>query len=74
MAKDAAREKKAAEAKKKKSKKDQEQAESESRKAEVYNELTASVSKEGLDHVCGLQCKELQKLLKHYFEEKTPNQ
>jgi hypothetical protein len=74
LAKDAAREKKAAEAKKRESKKDKDQVEFESKKAEVYNQLsTAEVSK-GLAYVCSLRKKELQNLLKYYFEDKTPNQ
>ena len=73
LAKDAAREKKAAEAKKRKPKKDQDQAEFESKKAKVYDQLNADVSK-GLSHVCSLRKKELQNLLKYYFEDKTPNQ
>ena len=73
LAKDAAREKKVAEANKRKSKKDKEQAEFESKKAEVYDQHSAEVSK-GLAHVCSLRKKELQSLLKYYFEDKTPNQ
>ena len=73
LAKDAAREKKAAEANKRKSKKDQEQVEYERKKAEVYDQLSAEVSR-GLAHVCSLRRKELQNLLKYYFEDKTPNQ
>ena len=71
LAKDAAREKKAADAEAKKSKKEHDKFEFENKKAEVYDELAEEVSR-GLAHVCGLPNKTLQQHLKYYFGDTTP--
>ena len=71
-AKDAAKEKKTNDDKAKTDKKAVDIAVFNEQKAKVYDKLVEDVGK-GIEHICGLPKAQLEKLLKFYFLDRTPN-